>query len=674
MKKKTKKLHIKLTVLYTCFAVLLGLFISVFSYKITWDLATSMYSEKAEQAAALAATVVDSERIGSYVETGTVDEEYEALREQLNTMKKELNLLYLYIFVPGSDSFTYVVEAQVETDDPAYISSLGDVYEYTDLEYTYLIPDVEAKRPSQEVIIATESLFFGNGVSAWAPILDSEGEVVAMVEADFALDQVSDSIRNSLFAMLIGYIGLISLLILVQSFSIRKMVTVPLRKLTDRTLDFAADGTLTEFKDDIRTGDELQTLSEAFGQMSKDIVSYTNEKADLAAVQERIATELDVAADIQRSMLPEQLAEFPDKRYLEIKGLLRSSDNMGGGFYDYFVIDSHRVGVILCGMDSTGIPAAMQMIVTRTIMKSQFSGEKTLCEIMGEINRQVYDAIDHRDPIFAFVGILDTWEGHFSYINAGYNPPVVMRRGERFELLAGEAYTPLGMERNVIYRELVLELRQGDRLLFYSDGVTDARSRSGETYGAERLRAGLSEMRGMEYHPGVLMDGVVKAVEEFTGKTIPDADLVLLALEYKRGNREHATLELTPEMERSGQLREFLKEQLTSNQITGKNYARFLVCAEEMFAIACRYTVGSRIEVECVVPDAEKMILQFSAVMCGDPLRDEQDSVQNAVAFIQKHVDRLTSEVQRGRQVLIMEKSMTKSAVDRTPVGASVAR
>lgn len=664
--KKGKRLNVKLTLLYACFALLIGAFICVFSYRITWDLATSMYSEKAEQAAALVATYVDGDHVGSYIQSLTKDEAYEALQEKLNTTKEELDLLYLYIFVPGTDSFVYVMDAQTEEDDPAYISSLGDVFEYTELEYTYLVPDVEAKRGSQEVIIASESLFFGSGVSAWAPVLDSQGEVAAMVEADFSLEQVSASIRSSIILLLAVFAALIAVVVLVQSLAIRRMVTVPLKKLTDRTLTFASEGTLSDFEDDIRTGDELQVLSEAFGQMASDIVSYTEEKADLAATKERIATELEVASDIQQSMLPETLGDFSGKKYLEIHGDFRGSKRIGGNFYDYFLLDDHRVGLTLCGMESSGIPAAMLLVVVRTIIKSQFSSERSLADTMGEINRQVYQTVDGKRPISAFVGVLDTEAGVFSYINAGYNPPVVMRQGERYDFLASQTYAPLGISENVLYRELTMELRHGDRLLLYSAGIINAKAPDGERFGAERLRGRLNESRNRGLVLEDMDQDIIKAVSTFTGKPDPEDDLVLLSLAYQRDNRDLAQLILPPDMDRANLLQDFLKEQLRVNRIQGKDYARLLVCAEELFSLCCKYASGSRVEVECAVPSSNRLELRLTANLWGNPLEDTRNSaVQSAVSFLRKYADRLELiELENRRFALVMAKELSQVAAE----------
>lgn len=658
-KNKVKKLHTKIGLLFACFAILLGIFISIFGYKITWSQATRFYSEKASNAAALAATFVDGDRVSWYIENRQTDEAYEELRGHLSTIKKELDLFYIYVFVPGEESFTYLVEGQLEEDDPNYISTLGDEYKYTELEYRYLVPDVKAKRASQEVIVSRESLFFGSGVSTWVPVFDSKGEVAAMVEADIALDSVTASIQSSLFLMLSVYFVLIIAIILVQGVSIRRMITIPLKKLTDRTLRFAAEGELSDFKNDIETGDELQTLSEAFGTMAHDITAYTQEKADLAAVKERIATELEVASEIQQSMLPGELPEFPGKKYLDVQGQLFASKKMGGNFYDYFVLDDHHVGIVICGMPSTGIPATMLMVVTRTIIKSQFLSAKKLSGTISEINRQVYDSMDWKRPISAFIGVLDTEDGTFSYVNAGYNPPVVMRRGERYEFLASPAYTPLGVEQNVSYRELKMELRQGDRLLFYSDGIIQSKAQDGSTYGAERLRTSLNESRNEELNPEQLMQSVIASVTSFTGRKDPDVDLVLLALEYMRGNRDQAKLLLAPDMGKVQELQAFLKEQMTMNRITGKAYAQILVCAEEMFAICCRYAADTKVEIDCTVSGQNKLVLRLIADLRGvDPFADEENTVtQNAIEFIRKNAESFELVETNRKSGLVMTKS-----------------
>lgn len=658
MFKRVKKLHLKLSILYAFFAVVMGIFISIFGYRITWNLATSMYSEKAEQASALAATYVDGDRIAKYAETLEKDEAYYILQERLNTMKEEMDILYLYVFLPGTDSFTYLLEAQTPEDDPAYISTLGDVYEYTDLEYTYLVPDVEAKRGSDQVIITTESLFFGSGVSAWSPVLDSQGNLAAMVEVDFALDQVSATIRTSLTLMVGTFAVLILLLIAVQTLTTRKMITVPLKKLTDRTLCFVSEGELSDLGDDIKTGDELQTLSEAFTQMAKDIAAYTKEQSDMVASRERIATELKVATDMELSMLPRDIDDFNGKKYIDVRGSLRVAPQMGGDFYDYFALDEHRMAIVLCDGQDSGIAAAMQLVVAQTIIRSQFSADRRLSETATEINRQLYVEEGHKRPLATFLGILDTEEGSFSYVNAGYNAPVVMRQGERYDLLTSPAYVPFGVEENVVYRELGLELHQGDRLLFYSEGVSNAKNPKGEPYGAERLRSRLNEIRNRDMTCSSLLSELFSSVELFMADVKAEDDQVLLILEYRRGSRDQAQIVLAPYMGQLPHLQDFMKEQLSANRIDSKTCALVLVCAEEIFSICCRYAVGDRVEIFCAITGEGRLTLRFTVDLHGkDPLTDPSSVVKNTLSFLEKNADRFEflKSGQRSTFVLVKE-------------------
>ncbi len=662
-KKRTKKLNTKLILLFAGFAVVMGILICAFSYRTTWNLATSFYSDKAREAAELATCFVDGDHVGWYKETLQTDEAYETMRESFTDIKRSFNLNYLYVFIPGTDRFMYIVDVKLEGEDPAFFSVLGDEYEYTDLEYNYLLPDIEAKQSNQDVILNRSAMSYGGvAVSSWAPVFDSDGNVAAMVEADVTIDRVETSIRTSLTFMMVVYLVMILVMVLIQSFALRRMISIPLRKLTDRVLNFAAGGTLADFKDDIRTNDELQTLSESFGKMVHDINNYTHEKTTMAADQERISTELNVATGIQQSMLPKELTDFAGYKYLDVKGQIKVSRQMGGSFYDYFALDDHRVGVVICGMQDTGISAAMLLVVGRTIIKSQFLSNRALSETMGEINRQIYDSMDGDHSISAFTGVLDINDGRFTYVNAGFNPPVLMRQGERFEYVSGQTYVALGVSENVTYRELNMQLNQGDRLLFYSDGVIDASSPSGEHFGPERLRLRLNKDRNKVFSLEKMMQEVFQEVATFTGTDEAEKDLVLLALEVKRGNREFAKLVLAPDMSRVRELQQFMKEQLAMNHVAGKVYAQTQVCVEEMFAICCRWAKDTHIEVEFSIPSVNQLMIRMSMNQVGlNPLSDQTNSVvQSAQAFIWKNAESLEWVEMDHRSSLVMTKRLAE--------------
>ena len=159
-----KSISTKLIFVLVFSSLMLGIIISALSYMITWNTYSKFFSNTTENAVRFAATLVDGDVIGSYLETGKKDEYYKELNQTLSNMKREANLMYLYIFQPHESSFTYIMEAKLDTDNLDNISNLGDVYEYTDLEYKYFINDWKAKKESDQLILGGDDRF-GNTVS-----------------------------------------------------------------------------------------------------------------------------------------------------------------------------------------------------------------------------------------------------------------------------------------------------------------------------------------------------------------------------------------------------------------------------------------------------------------------------------------------------------------------------
>ena len=532
MKKKIfRKLNTKLMLLFASFAVLMGVFISVFSYRITWNQATSFYSEKARQAATLAAGHVDGDRVARYLETMETDEAYEDMEAALTGIKRSMGLSYLYVFIPGGDSFTYIVDIQLEDEDPDYFSDLGDIFEYTEAEYKNLLPDVEARQASQKVIVATSSLFFGTAVTSWAPVLNSAGEVAAMVEADITLDQVAASIRNALTVMLGVYLSMILLMIAFQSVVLRQMITLPLQKLTERTLQFASGEELSEFVDDIKTGDELQTLSESFGKMAQDITVYTQEKSAMAANQERIATELHVATGIQQSMLPCIFPAFPEREEFDIYATMDPAKEVGGDFYDFFMVDDRHLAIVAADVSGKGVPAALFMVIGKTLIKDHTLPGSDLGEVFTRVNDLLCES--NREGLFitAFEGVLDLVTGEFNFVNAGHEMPFICRVKENYAVhKIKPGFVLAGME-GMHYRAGSTTLAPGDRIFQYTDGVTEATNADNTLYGMERLERVLNANR--DKTPAELLPAVKADIDRFVGDAPQFDDITMLCLEYK---------------------------------------------------------------------------------------------------------------------------------------------
>lgn len=659
-KKRLKTIGSKFTLLFILLALVLSVGLCAFSGYISWREYTGFYWEKALAAAKLAASYVDGDRIAGYLEAGETDAYYAQLTKTLQAIKREQNLKYLYIFVPAEDHFTYVLDVPLEQDDPELLSSLGDTYAYTELEYTYLLPDVAAKRACQQKIVVLENAY-GPGVSAWAPVLDGDGEVAAMVEADLALDVVVAALTDFLGAAALVCCALALAAAITLELITRRMVSRPISLLTQSALEFASGESLAHPTAALQTGDEMQALSEAFEKMARDIDHYTRNLAAVAADKERIATQLSLATDIQISLLPRAFPAFPGREEFSVYAKMQPAKVVGGDFYDFFLIDQRRLGVVVGGVSGRGIPAALFMVVAKTIIKNQLMTGMAVEEAMGVINARLYESGSSNTMVRAFVGVLDTGDGSFAYVNAGQGAPLIMRKDGAYEFLAGQAMSPLAQTEHISYRRMELRLRQGDRLVVWSEGVALAKNGGGQPYGADRLRASLNARRAKQADLKALVDTVHDEISAFEEGAQREDDVTILALDYLKGDRARAEVTVRAREDGFLQAQRFLRLQLEENGLGGPFYAHMSVAAEEAFALAAS-RVGGRGEilVRCAVDEAAAERLVTVSLLYGgrqaDPFQQMSAAQSDAMDFVRRSMDEVTYRYQDGMNIISMQK------------------
>ncbi len=649
-KRRLRTIGSKMTVLFVLCALVLSAALSVSNYLSSWREYTDFFSQKAEEMVAIIAANVDGDKIGQYLKTGETDEYYAELEGFLRSVKREQKIEYLYLFEPGEHELTYILEAALETDDLSYISKMGDTYAYTDIEYDYLVPDVQAKRASKEKIISYGSEY-GPGVSAWAPVFASDGRLVAMVEADYSLEMVTSTLRGNMLESTSISLGLIAVMIIALSLVFRKVVTRPLATLTSNARNFAGDNALSEFPDDIHTGDEMQTLSEAFGQMAKDIAQYTKRVEAVAADKERIATELSLGKDIQLSLLPHKFPAFPNRSEFDLYAQIQPAKVAGGDFYDFFLIDSKRLCIVVGGVQGQGLPAALFMVVAKTIIKNQMMTGLAVEEAMTVINERLYESSSIGVAVSAFVGVLEIAGGKFSYVNAGGDAPLFMRKDGSYDLLAAPAMTPLAEVEHVTYRAMEQQLHQGDRLVVYSSGTVRVQNPRGQLFGAESLRAFLNKTRSTIADPKAAVRTICDEIAVFGEDAEQQWDVTVLALEYCKGNRARAEISVRAREDSFSLVQRFLKRQLEENGIGGSKYAVLSLAAEEAFALITAQLSGhSEVTVRCSVAEAEGKVVTISLSYAGNrsnPL-EEVGVARDAVTFMRRSMDDVNYEYAEG--------------------------
>lgn len=528
-----KSIGAKLILLLFIFSLILGLSISIFSFYSSRLNYIQFFSKKTQETVRFSSTLIDGDKIKDYVNTQTKDDYYFETLNMLNNMKRDTGLMYLYIFVPDKTNFTYIMEAKIESDNPEKIASLGDIYEYKEIEYKYLLPDVEAKKSSTEIILGGDS-FFGETVSAWSPIFDSKGNVVAMIEADASLSMV-ESLLYKYVILVISLIGILIFIsvILLYYFS-KKIIINPINILTKKVKLFVSGDKLGLFENDIHTKDELQLLSESFFNMSVDLHTFIKNLKETTEAKQKIESELHVARSIQASMLPRIFPPFPNRKDIEIYASMEPAKEVGGDLYDFFLISENKLCFVVGDVSGKGVPASLFMVIAKTLIKNEALRGISPEEIFNNVNKTLSEQNDECLFVTVFLGILDLDTGVLEFSNAGHNPPLINRANEKefsyLELPKG--FVLAGMP-GMKFKKAEIRLNYGDTLFIYTDGVTEAMNINGNLYSEKRLETTLSELNEDDRSAELIIKEVRKDIATHVLDAEQSDDITMLSIRYK---------------------------------------------------------------------------------------------------------------------------------------------
>jgi serine phosphatase RsbU (regulator of sigma subunit) len=248
-------------------------------------------------------------------------------------------------------------------------------------------------------------------------------------------------------------------------------------------------------------------------------------------VRERLLAlhkELEVAKVIQNSIVPRVFPPFPERSDFEILAEMIPAKEVGGDFFDFFLIDEERLGFAIGDVSGKGVPAALFMAVTRTLLKATALRGLSPEECMEHVNRVLKDDSASHMFVTCFYGILNTGSGEVAYCNAGHNPPYVLRADGRVEITEMTGGLALGMRARTTYRAKEIRLQDGDGIFLYTDGITEAMDVALNEYSEERLQACLSKMNGSKM-PEILAS-VLTDVRSFAGEAEQTDDMTLLML------------------------------------------------------------------------------------------------------------------------------------------------
>ncbi|MBQ7158339.1 MAG: SpoIIE family protein phosphatase [Treponema sp.] len=547
MKKKYfSVLGFKLLVSAIFFVALLCVVLSVAGYRHFKKVFEAQYNRMTMEFAYIAASYVDGDSIDDYLNSQFKDEKWLETYAKLSEVVNVADLQALSISVPDTIQYNlqeyvyHCVNARLadkvrvyNLGEPELLSTrdkkslvnmkklmlLGRLY----TEYTYTNKDGDISR----------KMLFGS-VSGYAttviPIRDSYNNVVAMLSVEKSMDEVLALQKEYQHTVFIVGITIALVFILLYGLSLWYSVIRPVGLITQETAYFAQHGSLSGSIKKIRNHDEMGSLAKSVEKMSEDINNYINKLTTVTAEKERISTELNVATKIQADMLPKAYPAYPERTDFDLSASMDPAKEVGGDLYDYMLLDDDHLMMVVGDVSGKGVPAALFMVIAKTLLDSHGAQRLSPAEIFSVTNDQLCSGNESGLFVTCWLGILTFSTGELRFVNAGHPYPVLYHKGE-FSFVQTKPNFVLGGMEGVPYKEHTITMEKGDRLLVYTDGVTEATNASEELFGEARL---LEAMPGTEKltAPETLVS-VRKSIDAFVGEAEQFDDITLLSFIWK---------------------------------------------------------------------------------------------------------------------------------------------
>ncbi len=535
IKEFTSRLSFRIICGTVSLLILFGMVQSFVGYKLFTQSLTNEYNEAAFRTAETAAVLVDGRYVDNYLETGGKTDTYATAHERLDTLCQKQDVTLIYVIKPDTDDYgEFSSVINVVNRNSGYEEwPVGYRRETTNDEYRQIYRDIYENGLERGTVLRTTDLKGREPhITSLVPVKDNAGNVRAILCVQRPMKELTTGRHR--FMLSIGFWTL--LLAFTSSLSayyfLKTHFVKPVNTVIKEAERFARENTEAQsgLLTDISTISEIDTLARSIDQMEKDTLENIERITEVTAENKRIGTELNIARSIQAAVLPSDFPAFPERNDFEIYALMSPAKEVGGDFYDFFLIDEDHLGLVIADVSGKGVPAALFMMVAKLLIKLRANSGGNLGDMLSDVNNTLCEKNKMEMFVTVWLAIITLSTGEGYAVNAGHEHPALRRADEKYTLLKYRHGIPLATMEDFGYREHEFSLNPGDSILVYTDGVTEATNKDNEMFGEERLIKALSI--DPDASPEECIRNVRKCIDDFIGDAEQFDDITMLALRY----------------------------------------------------------------------------------------------------------------------------------------------
>jgi len=527
--KKEWRVKTKVATVFAIMGIMLFVMVGTVTYLVSDSRVKAFYVDLAFHSARLAAVIGGGAAIDGFLAHGSNDRYYETFTA-LQTLKSLFDITYLYVIRPGQEyrSAVFIFDIYSEETVPEHIMQLGDVITATDVfDYDTML-EIFLTGQAMDSAVVTYSRF-GHLASAYVPVFAQDGTISAVAVVDISMDLIIRDVHTQTAQISLAVLVFIILFLAIWLILIQWQVVTPIENLSRHMKNYDG-GELPEFTTP-RTGgtnDEIQDITTSLNHMIKNMNQFINDTAE----RERIIAEFNMAKEIQESMLP-SIQDLQGHKAFDIHATMTPALQVGGDFYDFFMIDDDNLAIVIADVSDKGMPAALFMVIAKMLIKSnaQYDSSKPLKDVFNTVNALLCENNEASMFVTAFIGKLNTKTGHFTYVNAGHNPPLIKTgQNTQFTWLSAKPDLFLAGDSETEYNQQTITLNPGEEIFLYTDGITEAINTNNEFFGDPKLQITLNKHSSLP--PKETIAAVSQDLKTFVNGAKQSDDITMLMLRY----------------------------------------------------------------------------------------------------------------------------------------------
>ncbi len=508
-----------------------------------------------------------------------------------------------------------------------------------------------------------------------AVLSDGAGRECADIIVGYSLNAAARRVRHVMVQLL-----LVLLLITAAAdyFIVQKMKKTVVKPLNDLSraaeeyIEDKKDGVMVEhhFQDlTIKTGDEIENLSLLMAEMERDIDEYVRNLTGITREKERISTELGIASQIQEGMIPSIFPPFPDRTEFDLYAYLNTAKEVGGDFYDYYLLDEDHLAVVMADVSGKGVPGALFMMASKILINNYAVVlEHDPAAILAALNRTI--CANNKAEMFVtiWLGILNIPTGVMKAANAGHEYPIIGGRETPFALFRDKHGFVIGGMEDSAYTNYEIQMKPGDQIFLYTDGITDAMNSSGEMFGINRVVASLNAARPCS--PKEALEHVASDIRSYVGGEDQFDDITMLMLEYLGADEKSAEITVDAVLSSIHRVTDFVEEKLEKAGCPHKVQMQISIALDEILSNIAKYAYPDKQGKMTVRLRAEASFAEVTFADSGIPYNPLEaatpDTTKPAmeriagglgIFVVKKTMDSMTYEYRNGQNILTIRKN-----------------